>query len=244
MLTTACTASPPTSEDEPEGLAALPARVSYVALGDSIATGPGAGTSYVDEFADLVEAKLDRDVTVTNLARNGRTSAELLQALRTDTALRTAVAGADLVTWNIGGNDLLAVLDEAEAAASRDEGLVPVRTTVEELTSRWDAIVSELVDLRRHDAVVLRTMDVYHPFVARHREAGLFQTLAPFLDEVNAHLAATDGDHGIRVADVHAAFNGPEGTRDPGTEGLLAPDGLHPSEAGHRRIAELLFDLG
>lgn len=236
-----CTSPPATSEED--GLESLPETVDYVALGDSIAAGAGSRTSYVEELAARVETQLDRDVAVTNLARSGWTSADLLEALRGDPAMRKAVAGADLVTWDVGGNDLLAVLDEIDTTPGGVENLQPVRTAVETLKTNWDEIVAELVELRRDDTVVLRAMDVYHPFVTEHREAGLFDTLAPFLDEVNAHLGATDGQHGIRVAGVHQAFNGPDGTTEPASEGLLAPDGLHPSERGHRLIADLLFDL-
>lgn len=242
-LAAGCTGSPSPSE-EPEGLAALPEAVDHVALGDSIAAGAGSSTNYVDEFAARVETELDRDVAVTNLARSGWTSADLLEALRTDPGTRKAVADADLVTWNVGGNDLLYALDEIDTTTGQVGDLKPVRTAVETLKTHWDEIVAELVELRRDDTVVLRTTDVYHPFVAEHREAGLFDTLAPFLDEVNAHIADTEGRHGIRVAGVHEAFNGPEGTADPASEGLLASDGLHPSEAGHRLIAELLVEQG
>lgn len=86
-------------------------------------------------------------------------------------------------------------------------------------------------------------MGIYDPLVEEHHEAGLFETLAPFLDEVNDHIAATEGQHAIRVAGVHEAFNGPEGATDPAAQDLLAADGLHPSEAGHHRIAEWLLDL-
>lgn len=241
-LLTGCTG--PSPSEEQEGLDALPQAVDYVALGDSIAAGAGSDTSYVDEFAERMETELGRDVAVTNLARSGWTSEDLLEALRTDPAVREAVAGADLVTWNVGGNDLLEVLAEIDTGTGEVEDVRPVRAAVERLKTQWDAIVAELVELRRDDSVVLRTMDVYHPFVAEHREAGLFDTLGPFLDEVNGHLAATGGQHGIRVAGVHEAFNGPDGTTDPTSAGLLAPDGLHPSEEGQRLIAELLFNLG
>lgn len=242
-LAAAC-ANPPSASPQPEGLEALPDEVDYVALGDSIATGAAATTSYVEEFASRVEGNLDRNVAITNLARNGWTSADLLRALRTDPAVREAVAGADLITWNIGGNDLLRVLETTGAEAPGDEDTEQVGATVDELKARWDEIVAELADLRRDDTVVLRTMDVYHPFVAQHRQAGVFETLAPFLDEVNAHLAATEGEHGIRVAEVHAAINGAEGLTDPAAKDLLAVDGVHPSDTGQRLIAELLFDLG
>lgn len=242
-LVTGCTDRPSPS-GEPEGLNALPEAVDYVALGDSIAAGAGSSTSYVDEFAEHLETARDRDVTVTNLARSGWTSEDLLAALRSDPAVRKAVAGADLLTWNVGGNDLLEVLADLDTRTGELGDLEPVRTAVERLKTRWDAIVAELVELRRDDTVVLRTMDVYHPFVAEHREVGVFDTLAPFLDEVNDHLGATAGQHGIRVAEVHQAFNGPEGTTDPDSEGLLAPDGLHPSGDGQRLIAELLSGQG
>jgi len=39
-------------------------------------------------------------------------------------------------------------------------------------------------------------------------------------------------------------FMGPDGTKNPQADGLIGADGLHPTDAGAQRIAELIHDLG
>ncbi len=46
------------------------------------------------------------------------------------------------------------------------------------------------------------------------------------------------------MANVHQAFNGTDGTQDPDAQGLLAVDGFHPNDAGHKVIADQLGALG
>jgi hypothetical protein len=71
---------------------------------------------------------------------------------------------------------------------------------------------------------ILRTMDVYNPYVSEDRTAdswphdgGLtdLQALKPYLDEVNAYIAATATSNSILYAQACLAFNGPSGEEDP-----------------------------
>jgi lysophospholipase L1-like esterase len=71
-----------------------------------------------------------------------------------------------------------------------------------------------------------------------------FDELKPYLDEVNAHIAASSASHGVLVAPVYQAFNGVTGDEDPGDKGLTAFDDFHPNGLGHAVIASLLRGLG
>src|SRR5918994_481577 len=84
---------------------AAPASLDYVALGDSLATGFGAFTGYVPRYEAHIETETGVAVTRTNLGRNGWTSSQLLSALRSDPTFRRATREAEIVTWNIGGED-------------------------------------------------------------------------------------------------------------------------------------------
>src|SRR5919202_413942 len=80
---------------------------NYVALGDSLAAGTGAlHEGYVDRYAAYIDDDTGARVSVTNLGRNGQTSSELLYNLRNDPSWRRAVGEADVLTVNIGINDL------------------------------------------------------------------------------------------------------------------------------------------
>jgi lysophospholipase L1-like esterase len=223
---------------------AFPEVVGYVALGDSLATGAGASTSYVERYAERVRHATGAEVVVTNLAADGWTTADLLAALRDDPRFRDAVAGADLLTWDIGGNDLLAVRSRLVAGeCAGDRAPECLAEVVADFRGAWDEVVAEVADLRA-DHAALRSMDLYHPFVALERALGLATLTGPVLADVNEHIHESGRVHGFGVAGVHEAFNGPDGTEDPVGAGLISDDRLHPSDRGHEVMAEALDALG
>src|SRR5439155_11319905 len=73
--------------------AAQPPVWNVVALGDSDTTGEGdaSGLGWVGRYGRLLRQKLGFKVVVTNLAQEGRTSAELLSDVRSDATTRAAV---------------------------------------------------------------------------------------------------------------------------------------------------------
>ena len=87
-------------------------------------------------------------------------------------------------------------------------------------------------------------MDIYDPYVASDMQKGIFTTLEPYLDEVNNYIHTTAAANGVSVANVHQAYDGADGTEDPGAQGLIAVDCFHPNDAGHKLIADQLRALG
>ena len=91
--------------------AALAAKPSYVALGDSIAAGyglpdyTGDGSAPASSYASLVADALGCDLT--NLGVSGSDTEALLASLTSDPTYISAVSGADYITLSIGSNDLL-----------------------------------------------------------------------------------------------------------------------------------------
>jgi len=200
-------------------------------LGDSIGTGAGATTTYADELA----ARLDPPADIRNLARNGWTTVDLLAALRDDPPFRGAVAEADLVTVTIGGNDLLAARRAyLDGTCGGADGLDCVRTAVAQLAERWDAIAAELTALAREDATIA-TATIYDPFRGVTSDAAVTATLDGYLAQANAAIRERAEAHGIAVAPVAEAFaDRPD---------LISDDGIHPNDAGHERIAEVLAGM-
>ena len=87
-------------------LAAGGEQKSYVALGDSITTGYGLAeneTGFAKQVAD------SNGYTLTNLAKDGATSTDLLEVV-TSEANADTLKNADLITVTIGGNDLMNAL--------------------------------------------------------------------------------------------------------------------------------------
>jgi lysophospholipase L1-like esterase len=227
--------------DEPAG-DEVPDPVRYVALGDSIAAGSAADTSYVDEYARWLEDETGTTVTVSNHAVPGWTATDLLTALREDDELRAELAEAHLVTFNIGGNDLLASLrglrdgrcGGGDEQRCLDEAVAGLHET-------WEELLAELLVVVDGEPDGLRTMDLYLPTLPE-TVRGARSVLQAHLDDVNGRLAVVAEGAGVEVARVHDAFaDAAEGPEDPE---LLAGDGIHPSDRGHEFIAEQLAELG
>jgi lysophospholipase L1-like esterase len=217
----------------------------YTALGDSLAFGAIAQRGYVPRYADFLRTDANARVTVVNLGIPGWTSADLLNALRNDLALRDRVMNAEVVTFDIGGNDLLGARRRfREGNCGGPANLDCFGATVTEFKQNWDAILAELLALRNPNTTILRTMDVYNPFVAEQKALGIFEVLRTYLDEVNEHITSTSAQAGIPCARVYLAFNGPNGDQDADAQGLLSSDMVHPNDRGHEIIAEALRQLG
>jgi lysophospholipase L1-like esterase len=218
---------------------------NYTALGDSLAVGLVANSGYVVRYQGFLQADNNAAVTLVNRGVNGWTSAQLRNALQTDTAMRNAVSNAQVVTWDIGGNDLREARDRFKAGTCGGaDGQDCLRAAVTNFRNNWDAILSEILALRLRTTTILRTMDVYNPYVAEDKAAGHFTILQPYLDQVNQHIQVTAAAQGIPVARVFEAFNGASGDEDPRAKGLIAFDGLHADDDGHALIASRLRALG
>jgi lysophospholipase L1-like esterase len=233
---------------------AAPASWDYVALGDSLATGFGAFTGYVPRYEAHIETDTGVAVTRTNLGRNGWTSSQLLSALRSDPTFRRAVREAEIVTWNIGGNDLRAARNSyKKGTCGGRKNQACLRASVAKLETNWDAITAEVLELRSTSTTIVRTMDIYNPYVRTdmvsdtwQNDGGMndFEVFKIYVDQVNYHIATTSYITRVPYAQVYLAFNGPTGDEDPKSKGYLSFDGVHPNDSGHRIIAEELRKLG
>jgi lysophospholipase L1-like esterase len=209
-----------------KGHADAPATWNYVALGDSLAVGVDARRGYVERYAAHIESDTGARVEVLNLGVSGQTSSELLYTLRNDESMRRALSTAEVVTFNIGINDLG---HAGEAYESRDcdggDGQECLRAAVENLEKNWEAIVAELLSLRSPEDTIIRTTGLgYTP-----RVAGIFE---PYVAEVNRHIATTTAIYGIPYAQTSLD------KRD------MSSDGVHPNDAGYEVIAHRLRELG
>ena len=230
-------------------------RLSYTALGDSIAFGLWAppGQGYVSLYAGYLQTDLSLPVTLSPLGIPGWTSGDLLNAVRSNFVFRIAILFSDAVTWNIGGNDLRAARSQYKGGnCGGSDNQECLRAAVKTFKTNWDGIISEIFALRRFRRTLIRTSDIYNPYVAEDLAADTwpndggndFQILNGYLDQVNSYIAVTSTTQHIAYAPVHFWFNGPAGNIDPATIGLLAFDGFHPSTAGHALIALLLRQQG
>jgi lysophospholipase L1-like esterase len=182
--------------------------ILYVALGDSAGAGFGvpAGAGYVDRvFARL--QRLDPAARLRNLARNGATT-EALRAAQVDAAL---AAGPTVCSLFVGGNDLW-------------RGVTPSQfgRNLEAIADRLDrarcpVVVGTLPNLSHAPAAALAERFLG---IARGQ---IEERIAGFNDRVR-RLAV---DHSYALVDLFGAARLDEHPE------YFAPDGFHPSAAGH-----------
>jgi lysophospholipase L1-like esterase len=216
--------------------------IHYLALGDSLAAwavydDATYGRGYVEYVTDSVQPPPPRVVAVNNLGFGFATSADLLQQLA-EPDVRASVAASDVVTWDIGLVDwLFARIDYQQGTCGGEDNQDCLRDMVAAFGANWDQVVTEMTGLTRPGAAVVAA-DIYYPTVAEDVAAGSFAVLDSYLAQMNAHIHATTG---VAVGDVHLAFNGPDGTDDPGVDHGYLYDGLHPNGAGGLAFADALL---
>jgi len=231
LLATACSGAEPGSSQQDEETRRAPAgretaSWDYVALGDSLAAGVGAERGYVDLYAAHLRNGTGARVRVSNLGVSGQTSSELLDALRKDDSMRRAIEGAEVVTFNIGLNDLgHAGAAYEEGTCGGEDGEECLREAVKALKDNWDAIAAEVLGLRSTGNTIIRTPGLgYTP----RAEGGLEH----YVSEVNRHIASTARSKSVPHVEIPAGEVG------------MSPDGVHPNDAGYATIADRLRALG
>jgi lysophospholipase L1-like esterase len=227
----------------------------YTALGDSLAFGAFAsiGNAYPNEYERQIEAATGVNAKLTNLGIPGWKSGDLLGALRGNLIFRYHVFRSQVVAFNIGGNDLMSARNTyKDRICGGDDNQACLRAAVATFKANWNGILGELLALRRTSNTIIRTMDVYNPFVNVDKavdtwpndQGNDFHVVRRYLDEVNTHIAQTATAANIPYANVYREFNGPNGDLDPADRGLIFLDGIHANTRGHRRMGELLGARG
>jgi lysophospholipase L1-like esterase len=222
-----------------------------VALGDSETTSSGdpTGVGWVGRYARLLKRKLDLDVHVSNLAQDGKTSAQLLSDVRNDPITRKAVEDAQVVLFGIGGADLNAGDANFEAGECRAEACyAPV---LKSFARNFDATVAAVRELRGSSNTVIRS--ITQPNVLTGAEDVIPPFLKPIATKIGVYQARTANraicrvmaEYGGQCIDVLHAFNGSDGTANAYERDLLNhEDCCYPSAQGQQLMAELLFKTG
>ena len=194
----------------------------YVALGDSYTIGTSVGEA--DRWPNLLVERLAaagvRLELVGNLAVDGSTSGDVVERQQP----RVAALNAELLTLQLGGNDVVRGVDEAAYASN----VGAILDAAGALPSRPVVVTIETPDYTRTPAGA----DFGEP---AQRRAGLVR--------VNAALCGAAEARGPRFVD--GIFEISQAVvADPS---LVAPDGLHPSGAQYRRwvdrIAPVVIEL-
>jgi len=228
--------------------AAHPVVWNVVALGDSDATGTGdpTGLGWVGRYARLLRQRLGLTVVVTNLAREGESSSELLADVRSNATTRAALAQARVVLIGAGGSDLNQGDDRLQSGACKagacyapglrafGRNLAATANLIRRLRSSRETVLRAIT----LPNVVPGAKDVVPPFITP--ALGVYQNTT-----LRRYICAAMTTHGGRCVDAFRAFNGTDGTRNAYARGWLTKDPCcYPSAMGQQIMAQLVFDSG
>ena len=198
-------------------------------------------------YADAIHDGTGHEVSVTNVARNGSSSADWVAAVRDDPGLRSQLEQADIVAIGLGGSELNAGDDAFASGSAR---------TSRATTRRWstwktnlEGIVAEVAGIRAGKPTAIRAItmmngltgaeDVIPPFLASvATKVGVYQ--AHGFNKATCEILKA---HGGACVELLTAFNGPDGTGDAYATGLMSKC-CYPSTKGQALIGQLLYELG
>lgn len=235
-------ASPAVSDAQPDDAPA------YIAIGDSLAFGVGAPDPATQGYVALAHSSLSTSdryggtgLDLLNLSVPGATSADLLlEGGQLDLALaaielRSEDDAVEIISVNIGGNDLLALAAATSPCVSDPSAEACLEFLGQTLSALQDNLHTVLERLR--DAAPgagIYVLNLYNPFSGTGdvREGIADLGVQQFNGVVGA--VAADESLAVRLGDVFQLFRG-RGDQ------WIAGDGLHPNEQGHQVLAEVLL---
>lgn len=243
----------------------------YVALGSSMAAGPGIGPSAdgapfragrsARNYAHLVAERLGLDLT--DVTYSGATTANILDEPQHGAPPQIeALDGTEtLVTVTIGGNDVGYVPMLTAAGLPRFVRVLPPLRDLFDRTARDRALVQVGESLRRVGRIVRerapRARVLFVDYLTllpppgtsaaplKDVDAALGRRIADTLERLTGAAAADTGCEWIRAAEAsrtHHAWAPQPWTTRPGLPWPGRPAPLHPNAAGMRAVADLIVE--
>jgi len=208
----------------------FPRTIELVGLGDSLTQGVGdelKREGYIGRFEkEVLQFNGIEDVVITNTAKRGRRSDQLLKTLQSgdmDHQLRNA----DIITLTIGGNDMMKIV-------KKNLFNLKVESFEKELISfekNYKNIIAGIQEINSDAIIVL--IGIYNPFSIVTDEKNEFDTIV--LDWNN-----TIGK--IANEDKHACFIEVDQLFDSNDNLVYHTDFFHPNSKGYQLITESIMN--
>ena len=225
---------------------------AYLALGDSLAFGVGADNPAAEGYVGLTDFDLKADprfadtgLDLINLSAPGATSADLVQPdgqlskgiaeIQARASDDTAGNEVQIISLDIGGNDLLALADSESPCVQNAGSQACQDKLTSTLRGLQDNLVSALRQLREaapHAEIYV--LNLYNPYSGTTGDRALVASVG--VQEVNGVIdaVASDPDFGAKLVSVFELFQGRAAE-------WIASDGIHPNNNGYRVMAEALL---
>lgn len=201
-------------------------KLNYVVLGDSIAWGSGVYNSEKACYGRLVADTNGYDYV--NYGVNGFRTMDLIDLLDEEQTAAD-VAGADIISLSIGGNDYLQQ-NLPKIFVQVMGGNYKIVNDIEEIFRENFAVIMDRIKELNPD-VTLLVQTLYNPRMDLLRD---FYGIA--VERINRSIYAylEENPGAFEVVDVNAVFT-------PDHPEYIALDTIHPSAVGNEKIAELVL---
>jgi lysophospholipase L1-like esterase len=242
------TAIQPPPEPLPPGIVngvSAPGDRYYVALGDSLAANVGvndATLGYVSRVHRQLQNLDGVGYGLRNFGISGETTGTLIRSGQLDTAISfMSSADVELITIDIGANDLLGHLGSDDCAADLDAPAC--RARIEATFTTYEINMAAIFDALKasEPTTTIVFIRAYNPFSLGLGGGIAFEQRSDqILDGFNDVAARLASDRGILVAD---AFTPLQGTTAATTHMLDAMPDIHPLGIGYSIIAQAVMQV-
>lgn len=171
--------------------------IDYVALGDSLAAGTtpynDKDRGYPDYLAESFE-KSQQKVNFSNFAVSGYTSLQLKKDVLYNQKVREGIKGAEYITIDIGGNDMLYALYRDPSCGAVPDAINKVADNIQNVLQEIDSM---------NPSAKIYVMGYYNvfPYSSKKKQ----DDLLPHLDELNGKIktvAVNNGDTFVPTFDA------------------------------------------
>ena len=220
----------------------------YVPMGNSLAF--SGYPTFINHYTAMLEEDFGVEVARLSHTVSGQRTDHFLEQLRSNDRLRDDLAAADVITLLIPNDEWGQPFQTAIGLDGRDpsdcggdDNQQCLRDVIDAYKQQVDQIFDELTAIADPSQTLIRVHDFYQFGTNDTQEA--FDIMYPHWREAQEYVEEVAGQHGVPVAQVFDDFMGTDGAYiDLVAEGLVEPDGLHPTSEGSERMANLVHDLG
>jgi lysophospholipase L1-like esterase len=201
--------------------------IRHLAIGDSIVRGVGAGQNenFVSQFSRKLAKQTDKKISFQNQGINGITSGELNKLVQ-DGRFDDSIKHSDIVTINVGGNDILRL--------ARGQNIRTVFQSYDQLQSSFSKNLSEITTriTKLNPKVTMVFLELYNPLSPDDPMYPMADKMLPKWNLIIYEVA--NNLPGSMVIETTKVIN-----RDNLQN--LSPDGVHPNLAGYTAISEQMI---
>lgn len=216
--------------------------VSYVALGDSLAAGVlntpdfERGKGYPEFIQEGIEMKTGSDVQLTNEGFPGFTSEDVLDQLTAnEDNIMDALADADMITLDVGANDLLQAVDieniDPTDPDSMQQAIEDATAAITQISTNMTAILDDIQSVNPDAPIYVMGYYNAKPYLEDMQDM-----VVMVMGIMNDTIESVADNGGASYVPTFAAFEGKYATYLPN------PNNIHPTEAGYAVIADLFLE--